>query len=157
MLGRLLAELAADAPAVTVDLQPLRDAFEQHIRRDEVDLLLVAEGVCQGRLDEIAQECLFADCFMLCAWRHNAALQPDLSIAEFEALPYVQYGMGHEAGLAERSLEWLNIRPKIQLRTESQLLVPFLLTKSPSVALVPKRLAQLVETRSRPQGHRATV
>jgi DNA-binding transcriptional LysR family regulator len=148
VLGQLLAELAAGAPAVTVDLQPLRDAFEQRIRRDEVDLLLVSDGVCQGRLDEMPQECLFEDRFMLCAWRDNAAVQPDLSIGEFEALPYVQYGMGHEAGLADRSLEWLNIRPKVELRTESQLLVPFVLTKSPLVALVPKRLARMMQTQA---------
>jgi DNA-binding transcriptional LysR family regulator len=67
VLGRLLAELAAGAPAVTVDLQPLRDAFEQRIRRDEVDLLLVSDGVCQGRLDEMPQECMFEDRFMLCS------------------------------------------------------------------------------------------
>jgi DNA-binding transcriptional LysR family regulator len=130
VLGQLLAELAAGAPAVTVDLQPPRDAFEQRVRRDEVDLLRVSDGVCQGRLDEMPQECLFEDRFMLCAWRDNAAVQPDLSIDEFEALPYVQYGMGHEARLADRSLEWLNIRRKVELRTESQLLVPFVLTKS---------------------------
>jgi DNA-binding transcriptional LysR family regulator len=119
VLGQLLASLAAGAPAVTVDLQPPRDAFEQRIRRDEVDLLLVSDGVCQGRLDEMPQECLFEDRFMLCAWRDNAAVQPDLSIGEFEALPYVQYGMGHEARLADRSLEWLNIRRKVELRTEA--------------------------------------
>jgi hypothetical protein len=38
--------------------------------------------------------------------------------------------MRHEAGLADRSLEWLNIQPKVELRTESQLLVPFVGTKS---------------------------
>jgi hypothetical protein len=41
------------------------------------------------------------------------------------------------AELADRSLEWLNIRPKVELRTESQLLLPFVLTESPLVALVP--------------------
>jgi LysR family nod box-dependent transcriptional activator len=126
----------------------LRDAFEQQIRRNEVDLLLVSDGVCRGRLDEMPQECLFEDRFMLCAWRDNAAVQPDLSITEFEALPYVQYGMGRETGLADRSLEWLNIRPKVELRTESQLLVPFVLTESPLVALVPKRLVQMTQVQA---------
>jgi DNA-binding transcriptional LysR family regulator len=126
----------------------LRDAFEQQIRRNEVDLLLVSDGVCRGRLDEMPQECLFEDRFMLCAWRDNAAVQPDLSITEFEALPYVQYGMGRETGFADRSLEWLNIRPKVELRTESQLLVPFVLTESPLVALVPKRLAQMTQVQA---------
>jgi LysR family transcriptional regulator, nod-box dependent transcriptional activator len=145
VLGRLLADLATLAPAVTVDLDPLREGFEQRIRRDEVDVLLVSEGVHQGRLDEMPQECLFEDRFMLCAWRDNMAVRPNMAISEFETLPYVQYGMGREAGLADRSLEWLNIRRKIELRTESQLLVPFLLTKTTLVAFVPNRLAQMMQ------------
>lgn len=145
VLGRLLAELATLAPAVTVDLDPLREGFEQRIRRDEVDVLLVSEGVSQGRLDEMPQECLFEDRFMLCAWRDNMAVRPSMAVSEFETLPYVQYGMGREAGLADRSLEWLNIRPRIELRTESQLLVPFLLTKTILVAFVPNRLAQMMQ------------
>jgi DNA-binding transcriptional LysR family regulator len=146
VLGRLLAELATHSPAVTVDLQPLRDGFEQRIRRDEVDVLLVSDGVSRGLLDQMPQERVFEDRFMLCAWRDNTAVQPNMSISEFEALPYVQYGMGREAGLADRSLEWLSIRPKVELRTESQLLVPLLLTKTPLVAFVPKRLAQMMQT-----------
>jgi hypothetical protein len=55
------------------------------------------------------QECLFEDRFVLCASRDSAAVQPDSSMSEFEALPYVQYGMGRKTGVADRSLEWLNI------------------------------------------------
>lgn len=75
-------------------------------------------------------------------------MQPNLSITDFEAFLYVQYGMGREAGLADYSLEWLDIRPKVELRTGSPLLVPFVLTKSALVALVPKRLAQMMPTQA---------
>lgn len=75
-------------------------------------------------------------------------MQPNLSITDFEVFLYVQYGMGREAGLADYSLEWLDIRPKVELRTGSPLLVPFVLTKSALVALVPKRLAQMMPTQA---------
>ena len=67
LLGGLFGELATSAPSVTVVLRPLRDAFQQTHPPRRVDLLLVSDGVCCGRLDEMPQECLFEDRFVLCA------------------------------------------------------------------------------------------
>jgi hypothetical protein len=46
-------------------------------------------------------------------WCARAAGSYALYRVELEALPYVQYGMGRETGLADRSLKWLNIRHRV--------------------------------------------
>lgn len=145
LLRPLLRGLATAAPKVSMTLQPLRDTFEQRIRRDEVDLLLVSDGVRQNDLDDMPREPLFEDRFVLCGWRGNTDLPDTVTAQRFQELPYVQYGTGVQGGLADQGLEQLHVRPRVELRTESQLLVPFLLRGSDLVSFIPERLARMAQ------------
>lgn len=145
VLRPLMTGLATDAPAVSLNLQPLRDGFDRRIRRDEVDLLLVSDGVCRHSLDGMPRESVFEDRFVLCGWEGNTALEEHLTARRFKDLPYVQYGTGGQGSLADQGLEHLRVQPRVELRTESQLLVPFLLRGSDLVALIPERLARMAQ------------
>ena len=145
ILRPVVTGLTDVAPHITITFQPLRDDFDDRIRRDDADLVLVSEGVRRDRLDSMPREEIFTDRFMLCGWRDNPVLAEPVTRQRFCELPYVQYRTGRRPSLADQALEELQIRPNVQVRTESPLLVPFLLQSSPLIALVPQRLAELLQ------------
>jgi DNA-binding transcriptional LysR family regulator len=67
----------------------------------------------------------------------------DPTLEDFRLLRFAQYVTGQRLNLADKALDDLGVVRQVEVRTTSQLLVPFLLTGTPLVALIPERLAQL--------------
>jgi DNA-binding transcriptional LysR family regulator len=138
----LLEQLASEAPHVSVDVQPLQDDYADRINADEADLLIVSEQLCSQYLPDFPRRALFHDRFVLAAWDGNKAIEPPIRIDELRLLRFVQYVHGQRLNLADKALDDLGVVRQVEVRTASQLLVPFLLTGTPLVALIPDRLAQ---------------
>ena len=145
----LLEVLATEAPEVTVEVHPLLDDYADQVRHDAADLLVVSEQLCSEHLPEFPRRAMFRDTFVLAAWEGNEAVQDGVTVEDFRLLRFVQYVTGQRLNLADRALDELGVVRQVEVRTTSQLVVPWLLTGTPLVALIPSRLADLARRDAR--------
>lgn len=146
LLRPLLAQLESDAPHVSLDIHPLQDDYAERIKADEADLLVISEQLCSEYLPDFPRRAMFTDRFVAVAWAENGALTAQTTLKDFRLLRFAQYVTGQRPNLADKALDDLEVVRQVEVRTESQLLVPFLLTGTPLVALIPERLARATET-----------
>jgi LysR family transcriptional regulator, nod-box dependent transcriptional activator len=139
----LLEQLEREAPNVALEVHPLQDDYRDHIKDDTADLLVVSEQLLSQHLPDYPRRTMFRDRFVVAAWEGNSSLSTDLTLEDFRLLRFAQYVTGQRLNLADRALDDLGVVRQVEVRTTSQLLVPFLLTRTPLVALIPERLAQL--------------
>ncbi|MFI7067499.1 LysR family transcriptional regulator [Kribbella sp. NPDC050124] len=137
---RLIDAVDRTAPSCGFEFRELRDDYRQVLRRDEVDVLLISSRLHAHDLSDYPSMLLFTDRFRLCGSAENEALRAGASVAEFECLPYVEYGPGGLRGLADRALQAEGVNPGVEVRTDSQMLVPQLIRGTRLVAHVPERL-----------------
>lgn len=144
LLRPLLEQLQSEAPLVTLDIQPLRDDYADQIKSDQADLLVVSEQLCAEFLPGFPRRTMFRDRFVAAGWAENESLTDQITLEDFRMLRFVQYVTGQRLNLADAALDELGVIRQIEVRTESQLLVPLLLTRTPLVALIPQRLGEAV-------------
>ncbi|GAB3059338.1 transcriptional regulator NodD1 [Intrasporangium mesophilum] len=145
ILRPMLQSLRREAPGVRVNIQPLRDDYTERVVRDEVDILIISEQLLAAGLTDHPTLPLYEDRFVLCGWLGAGALTGQVSKEDFEAMPYVQYSTGERLNLADDALDRAGIVLQVEVRTESQLLIPYLLRGTGLVSLVPRRLVTLAE------------
>jgi DNA-binding transcriptional LysR family regulator len=141
LIHPLLEQLAVEAPNVVLEVHPLQDDYPDRIKNDAADLLVVSEQLIALHLSEFPRRTMFRDRFVVAAWEENPALTQNPTLEEFRLLRFAQYVTGQRLNLADAALDELGVVRQAEVRTTSQLLVPFLLTRTPLVALVPERLA----------------
>ncbi|MFI7067487.1 LysR substrate-binding domain-containing protein [Kribbella sp. NPDC050124] len=142
LLRPLLEQLEAEAPNVTLEVHPLLDDYADRIKHDDADLLVVSEQLAAEFLPEYPRRTMFRDRFVVAAWKGNEALTDDTTLEDFALMRFAQYVTGQRLNLADKALDDLGVVRQVEVRTASQLLVPFLLTRTPLVALIPERLAR---------------
>lgn len=142
LLRPLLAQLESEAPLVSLDIRPLQDDYAERVKNDEVDFVVVSEQLCTQSLAEFPRKPMFRDHFVVAGWNDNQALEGSLTAESLRLMRWVQYTTGDRLNLADQAMDELGIVRQVEMRTASQLLVPFLLTGTPLVALVPNRLAE---------------
>jgi DNA-binding transcriptional LysR family regulator len=145
LLRPLLEQLESDAPEVSLDVHPLQDDYAERVKADEVDLLVISEQLCGEYLPDFPRRTMFRDRFVTGAWTKNEALTEQTTLEDFRLLRFAQYVTGQRLNLADKALDDLGVVRQVEVRTASQLLVPFLLTGTPLVALIPERLARLTK------------
>lgn len=138
----LLEKLASEAPATSLEVHPLQDDYADRIKSDGADLLVVSEQLSDQHLPDFPRRTMFRDRFVAVAWTGNEALTDATTLEDFRMLRFAQYVTGQRLNLADKALDDLGVVRQVEVRTTSQLLVPFLLTGTPLVALVPERLAR---------------
>ncbi len=141
LLRPLLERLQAEAPNVVLDVHPLQDDSAERIKNDTADLLVVSEQLAAQHLPDYPRRTMFRDRFVVAAWEANTSLTDSTTLEDFRLMRFAQYVTGHRLNLADKALDDLGVVRQVEVRTASQLLVPFLLTRTPLVALIPERLA----------------
>jgi LysR family transcriptional regulator, nod-box dependent transcriptional activator len=140
VVGPLVRRLAAEAPAVTVEVLPrLADAGRALID-GEVDLVIEPAEI-MGREDLPATR-LWDDRWMCCVWEGNTRVGERMSLDDYTALGHLIYSMGgtgQPIALPDVHLARLGVPRRIEVSVESFLLAPFLLQGTELVALVPAR------------------
>lgn len=146
LLRPLLEKLESVAPQVSLDVHPLQDDYAERIKGDDADLLVISEQLCTEYLPDFPRRAMFQDRFVAAAWADNDSLTERTTVEDFRLLRFAQYVTGERLNLADRALDDLGVVRQVEVRTGSQLLVPFLLTGTPLVALIPERLARATES-----------
>jgi LysR family nod box-dependent transcriptional activator len=140
LVGPLLRVLAAEAPAVTVEVIPRLAAAPRALAAGEVDLV-VEPAEIMGEV-ELCSLGLWEDGWACCVWAGNARVGRRLTLARYLELGHLMYSMGgpgQPVALPDRHLERLGLRRRVEASVESFLLAPFLLAGTELVALVPRR------------------
>ena len=108
-------------------------------------MLIVSEQLIVDDLAEHPAVELYRDRFVLCGWSGAPSTNSSPTLEQFEAMPFVQYSTGERPNLADDALDRAGVVRRVEVRAESQLLIPYLLRGTPLVSLVPKRLARFAQ------------
>lgn len=143
LLRPLFECLAEHAPRVRVAVAPLNADFQDRLRRDEVDLLIVPREVA-GQVTHLPSETLFTDRFVCAAWRDHPVTSKCLTVEDLTTLPYLSYGGGVLASFVDIQLDALGVTRHVEVTTQSFVTVPFLLRGTRFVAMIQERLGTQV-------------
>lgn len=139
LLRPLFEYLAEHAPRVRVAVAPLDPDFQERLRRDEVDLLVVPREVAD-KVAGLPSTTLFSDRFVCAVWRDHPAVGTSITVAQLSALPYLTYGAGALSSFVDIQLDALGITRQVEVTTQSFVIAPFLLRGTRFVAMVQERL-----------------
>ncbi|MFF4255249.1 LysR family transcriptional regulator [Streptomyces sp. NPDC001663] len=138
----LLRVIAEEAPGVRIDFHPIVEGQlenETHLRCH--DLMIVPLGY---QLPGVS-EAVMHDRFVCLVDPNNPRLVDGrLGLRDLAEMPHVACAIG-KLTPADRQLETLGITPRVQVSTPGFSVMPFLLSGTDMVALVPERLARRYE------------
>ncbi|MFE2470700.1 LysR family transcriptional regulator [Streptomyces mirabilis] len=138
----LLRAIAQEAPGVRIDFHPIVDGqleTETHLRCH--DLMIVPLGY---QLPGVS-EAVMHDRFVCLVDPDNPRLVDGrLALRDLAEMPHAACGIG-KLTPADRQLETLGITPRVQVSTPGFNVLPFLVSGTDLVALVPERLARRYE------------
>ncbi|MQA84133.1 MAG: LysR family transcriptional regulator [Streptosporangiales bacterium] len=143
LLRPLFERLAVRAPQVRVAVTPLGPEFQEQIRRDEADLLIVPREVAD-KAGDLPSETLFVDRFVCAVWRDHPAVGATMTVEQLGALPYLTYGAPALASFVDIQLDALGVTRQVEVTTQSFAIAPFLLRGTRLFAMVQERLANEV-------------
>lgn len=140
----LLGRVQRLAPEVRLDLSPIPDGMHESDRELlRFDFLVAPRGYgFAGQSEE-----MFRDRFVCVVDPRNERLKDGrLTLQDLEDLPHVIPVMGGPATItpADRLLEQLGVRRRVQVAAVGWLPVPFVVAGTDLVAIVPERLARRV-------------
>ncbi|MCL8017264.1 LysR family transcriptional regulator [Streptomyces sp. AS02] len=139
----LLRVMAEEAPGVRIDFHPLvhgQPETETHLRCH--DLMIAPLGY---RLPGVS-EAVMHDRFVCIVDPDNPRLRDGrLTLRDLAEMPHAASAFGKSLTPADRQLETLGIMPKVQVSTPGFSVLPFLVSGTDLVALIPERLARRYE------------
>ena len=140
LIGPLVRALAAEAPAVVVEVLPrLADAPRALAHRD-VDLVIEPPEI-MGDADLESMR-LWDDRWECCVWDGNTRVGKRMTLERYTELGHLIYSMGgpgQPVALPDIHLARLGVPRRIEVSVESFLLAPFLLQNTDLVTLIPTR------------------
>ncbi|MFD3504533.1 LysR family transcriptional regulator [Streptomyces sp. NPDC058676] len=148
LLRPLVARLAQEAPLQRVHVVPVQSNFAEQLNKGEIDLLVLPTELTGSRLT-FPHRHLFNDRYVLVADPDNDAVSSTVTAEEFGRLPYVAYSGGPLPSIADSQLDSLGIARRVEMSTQSFVIIPFLVTGTPFVSLVHERLARHVADKTR--------
>lgn len=155
LLRPLLAELAVEAPRVRLSVMATGGDFDDRLRRGGADLLIYPVDLAEP-LAGLPRTVLFSDRFVLTADRDNPDVDDEVDVERFSRLPYAGIS-GAVPSVVESQLEALDVAPRIEVLTQSHVVLPFLVTGTRLVSFVPERLVRAVAANARVKTVRSPV
>jgi LysR family nod box-dependent transcriptional activator len=140
LIGRLVRALAADAPAIVVEVLPRLADAPRALANGDVDLVIEPPEI-MGDAD-LESLRLWDDRWECCVWEGNTRVGKRMTLERYTALGHLTYSMGgagQPVALPDIHLGRLGVPRRIEVSVESFLLAPFLLQGTDLVTLIPKR------------------
>ncbi|HEY7103097.1 MAG TPA: LysR family transcriptional regulator [Mycobacteriales bacterium] len=140
LIGPLVRALAAEAPAVVVEVVPRLADAPRALANGEVDLVIEPPEI-MGEAD-LESLRLWDDYWACCVWEGNTRVGKRMTLERYTALGHLIYSMGgagQPVALPDIHLGRLGIPRRIEVSVESFLLAPFLLQGTDLVTVIPKR------------------
>jgi DNA-binding transcriptional LysR family regulator len=141
LLRRLLEVLDAEAPKVTVRIEPLTPGFPTCLDQSDTELLLLPTEVDRS-LDRYPHRPLFEDRWVAVVWEDHPDVRGPLTREIFQQVPHLAYNASPLPSLAETALHELGIERNIEVTTETFVLGPMLVRGTRLMAVVHERIAR---------------
>lgn len=138
-LQPLLARLSREAPAVRFTVLPPGEGFEEDLRRNRVDAVVVPREILPG-YRKFRHQVLFRDRYVCVVDRDNPDVGGSLSVEQLSTMPYHAWGSGALPSLVEIQLDSLGIERRIELVTTMGI-APFVVRGTRLLTIIPSRLA----------------
>ena len=143
VLVPLVTQLATLAPRLRLDFLATTDQAAQQLDEGKVDLLISPAVYCAaGHPTEL----LFAEDHVVVGWKKNPLLRRKLSVSDFLAAGHVVVRLGNSrtVAFADRQLELLGYKRRVEITAGSFTLVPQLLCGTQRLSLMHKRLVRIM-------------
>ena len=143
VLVPLVTQLAIVAPRLRLDFLATTDQAAQQLDEGKVDLLITPDMYCAvGHPTEL----LFAEDHVVVGWKKNPLLRRKLSLTDFLAAGHVVVRLGNSrtVAFADRQLELLGYKRRVEITAGSFTLVPQLLCGTQRLSLMHKRLVGIM-------------
>lgn len=143
LLVPFLQALAVETPGITINLLPRSSDVRRLLQSDQADLVIEPREL-MGET-EFPQHHLLRDRWLCAVDADNRHVPKSrITLEKYLELPHLVYSIGtdRQLNLADRHLEQLGIRRRVEITVESFLLVPFLLQGTPLASLVLERAVQ---------------
>jgi DNA-binding transcriptional LysR family regulator len=147
LLQPFFAQMARDAPHVRFQVKPWEEDFTDQLRRGSLDLMILPREAV-GDQPQLGVQDLFADRYVAAVDADNPDVGDELTLAQFQSMPYVAYSSGPMQSLIELQLQALGLTRPIDITTRGFVIVPFLITGTPFVGLIHERLGRAVQTKA---------
>lgn len=143
LLVPLLQAIAVEAPGITINLLPRSSDARRLVQTDQADIVIEPRELFGET--EFPGRHLFSDRWLCAVDADNRRVpRTRITLDKYLQLPHLVYTIGtdRQLNLADRHLEQLGVRRRIEITVESFLLVPFLLEGTPLASLVLERAAK---------------
>lgn len=142
----VIAELTQLAPSIGLDIVPPSQAAQTDLERGEIDLLLTPQEHC---IPGHPTALLFEEAHVVAGWSGNPAFAAPITREAFLAAGHVavRVGQGARASFAESQLAALTAERRIEITAASFTSVPDLLVGTGRLAVMHRRLAQVMARR----------
>lgn len=142
LLRPFLADLAVEAPSVTLAIQPVTADNDERLRRGSADMLIFPSEL-NRELAELPCKRLFSDRFVLVADRDNPDIAEGVDLNRFASLPYLSVTAG-QPSLVERQLDAQGVVRRADVHTEAFVVAPMMVLGTRLIAVVQERLARFI-------------
>ena len=145
VIGPLTARLAESAPRVRLQIMLPCEESARLVMDGQADLIVTPEDFTDP--DQPAER-LCAERHLVVGWKDNPALARGLSAADFERLGHVAVHLGstNVPSFADRHLERMGCRRRIEVTCGCFTMVPWLICGTQRLAVVHERLALRMAT-----------
>jgi DNA-binding transcriptional LysR family regulator len=146
ILAPLMTRLAQIAPSLRLDVLLPSDLVLKQIEDGDIDLLITPEDYVSP---DLPSELLFEERHVIVGWRGNPMLNAPISEEQFFSCGHVSVSIGnqHTTAFADKSLESLGKRRRVDVVVPSFTTVPWLLENTNRLALMHERLAKAMAAR----------
>jgi DNA-binding transcriptional LysR family regulator len=136
--------LAAEAPGVTIQIQPRSPDPSQMLRDGTADLVIEPTAI-MGEVSLPSQR-LFTDRWLCCVWEGNSQVGESLTMETYLRLGHVVYSMsaGVPTSIVDTYLARTALPRRVEFTVESFLLAPAVLQGTDLVTLVLERAVPLL-------------
>jgi DNA-binding transcriptional LysR family regulator len=147
-LQTFFARMARDAPHVKFRVKPWEEDFDDQLRRGSLDLMILPREATLGEQPKLAVQDLFVDRYVVAVDADNPLVGDEMTMAQFESMPYVAYSSGPMQSVIELQLQALGLTRPIDITTRGFVIVPFLITNTPFFGLIHERLGRSVQAKT---------
>ncbi len=143
-LQPLIGSLGHTAPGLSLKIEPFREPLPDVLRHGATDFVVAPPGFAPG----FPGEPLFEDSFVCVACARHPTLTGELSLETFSSLPHASavlfdHSMRKGLVLAEH-FETHGVHRNVVVETDNFLVLPYLVRGTTMLALMPRRLAGLM-------------
>lgn len=145
LLPRLLTNLRAEAPGISIETLPMLDDMAGLLQSGEADLAI---GFLPQLEAGFYQQTLFSQSFVCMVGRDHPRIADGLDLARYEAEEHaVISSSGAAPMMLEREIERQGIKRRIAMKSPSFLAAAFVVEHTDLVLTTPRRLADVLEGR----------